>query len=83
MILSSTAGCSRHPARVRGHDGILPDLPAPPALHRRADAHEPHLPTPDAVAAGFRAAVGTAVPLQSGPGAGHRPSDPGRRRDPG
>jgi len=36
--------------------------PAPAADHRRTHAHEPYLPTADAVAAGFRGAVGAAGP---------------------
>ena len=50
----------------------LRHLPAPTALHRRADAHEPYLPALDA--------DGTARPPQPGPGAGRGPADPGKGR---
>jgi hypothetical protein len=46
-------------------------LPSPTRVHRRADEHEPHRPTPDA--------DGTARPPQPGPRSQHGPADPGKR----
>ena len=37
-------------------------LASPARVHRRTHAHEPHRSTPDALAEGFRSAVGTAWP---------------------
>jgi hypothetical protein len=55
----------------------LPHLGASAALHRQAHAHEPRQPAPDAVAEGFRGAVGTAEPPHPSPREGRGPADSG------